>query len=118
MWGQHLIIDVAGGKFEAIRSENVIRRFSRELIEAINMKAYREPLMAHFAHHLPKATGWTLVQLIETSSITGHFCDNTGDAYFDIFSCQEFDVQTVLDLVEGTFAPRHMQSTVLFRQAG
>ena len=117
MWGQHLIIDLAGGKLEAIRSADVIARFSRELVEAIQMKAYGEPLLAHFADHLPKAVGWTLVQLIETSSITGHFCDITGDAYLDVFSCKEFDVQTVIDLVQATFAPQHVHSRVIMRQA-
>jgi S-adenosylmethionine decarboxylase len=118
MWGQHLIIDLAGGRRDAIGSETVIRRFCHELVEAIHMRAYGAPLLAHFAEHSPAAAGWTLVQLIETSSITGHFCDNTGDAYLDVFSCQEFDVQTVLDLVAKTFAPQHLQMTVLVRQAG
>jgi S-adenosylmethionine decarboxylase len=118
MWGQHLIIDLAGGKPEAIRSRDVLARFARELVEAIHMKAYGEPLLAHFAEHSPKAAGWTLVQLIETSSITGHFCDHSGDAYLDVFSCQAFDVQTVLDLVEETFAPEQVSTTVLMRQAG
>src|SRR5262245_62704935 len=117
MWGQHLIIDLAGGKLEAIRSADVIRRFARELVEAIQMKAYGEPLLAHFAEHSPKACGWTLVQLIEPSSITGHFCDNSGDAYLDVFSCQEFDVATVVDLVRATFEPQHMSTRVLLRQA-
>jgi len=117
MWGQHLIIDLAGGRREAIRSREVIARFSRELVEAIHMKAYGPPLLAHFAEHSPKAAGWTLVQLIETSSITGHFCDLSGDAYLDVFSCQEFDVQTVLDLIAETFAPEHVSTTLLMRQA-
>jgi S-adenosylmethionine/arginine decarboxylase-like enzyme len=117
MWGQHLIIDLAGGKLEAIRSADVIARFARELVAAIRMKAYGEPILAHFAEHSPKAAGWTLVQLIETSSITGHFCDTSGDAYLDVFSCQEFDVATVLDLVEETFAPEHVSTTLLKRQA-
>jgi hypothetical protein len=29
----------------------------------------------------PKQLGYSLVQLIETSAITGHFCDRSGDAY-------------------------------------
>jgi S-adenosylmethionine/arginine decarboxylase-like enzyme len=118
MWGQHLIIDLAGGNRDAIRSGETIGRFARELVAAIHMKAYGEPILAHFAEHLPKAAGWTLVQLIETSAITGHFCDYSGDAYLDVFSCQEFDVQTVLDLVEETFQPEHMHTTVLLREAG
>ncbi len=117
MWGQHLIIDLAGGRRDAIQSERAIRRIARELVEAIGMRAYGQPLLAHFAEHSPEAAGWTLVQLIETSSITGHFCDASGDAYLDVFSCQAFDVQTVLDLVAETFAPEHVSTTVLMRQA-
>lgn len=118
MWGQHLIIDLAGGRLEAIRSEQTIRRFAGELVTAIAMRAFGEPIVAHFAEHSEKAAGWTLVQLIETSSITGHFCDATGDAYLDVFSCQAFDVQPVLDLVQRTFQPAAVHWTSLKRQAG
>ena len=36
------------------------------------MKAYTAPLLEHFSEHLPEAAGYSLVQ---TSAITGHFCD-------------------------------------------
>src|SRR5262245_51794966 len=57
------------------------------------MKAYGAPLLERFAEHLPEAAGYSLVQLIETSAITGHFCDLSGDAYIDIFSCKDFSVR-------------------------
>jgi S-adenosylmethionine decarboxylase len=118
MWGQHLIIDLAAGRLDAVCSRETIERFARALVEEIEMRAFGEPILAHFAEHSPEAAGWTLVQLIETSSITGHFCDASGDAYLDVFSCRRFDPQVVIDLVRATFQPRHVRWTVLKRQAG
>jgi hypothetical protein len=43
-------------------------------------KAYGAPVLEHFAEHLPEAAGYSLVQLIETSAITGHFCDLSSEA--------------------------------------
>jgi hypothetical protein len=43
-------------------------------------KAYGAPVLEHFAEHLPEAAGYSPVQLIETSAITGHFCDLSSEA--------------------------------------
>jgi S-adenosylmethionine/arginine decarboxylase-like enzyme len=117
MWGQHLLIDFSSGKPEAVCSHEVLGEFVKNLVEAIQMKAYGEPIIEHFADHIPEAAGYTLVQLIETSSITGHFCDKSGDAYIDVFACKKFDVDTVVDLVQSTFQPLHINTTVLVPQA-
>ena len=81
------------------------------------MVAYGEPLLAHFAVHSPAAAGWSVVQLIETSSITGHFCDANGDAYVDVFSCKEFDEAAAVAVVERLLAPRSIESRLVTRQA-
>ena len=90
MWGKHLIIDMTAGDKERVRSAAHISRFVETLVETIGMRAYGAPLLEHFAEHVPEAAGYSLVQLIETSAITGHFCDLSGDAYIDIFSCKDF----------------------------
>ena len=64
------------------------------MVKRIKMKAFGEPIVEHFATHDPKAAGFSLVQLIETSAITGHFVDDDGSAYLDIFSCMTFDIET------------------------
>lgn len=117
MWGKHLIIDMSGGDTALVRSEEHIRRFSARLVEAIDMKAYGQPLLQHFAEHVPEAAGYSLVQLIETSAITGHFCDQSGDAYIDIFSCKDFDADVAVDVVREAFRPKHVNTLVLSRQA-
>ena len=81
------------------------------------MKAYGPPVLEHFAEHVPDAAGYSLVQLIETSAITGHFCDRSGDAYIDIFSCQDFETELAISVVRTTFRPKHINSITLERQA-
>ncbi len=117
MWGKHLIIDMCAGEPDLVRSGEHIRRFAARLVEAIEMKAYGPPVLQHFAEHVPEAAGYSLVQLIETSAITGHFCDKSGDAYIDIFSCKDFDPAVAVDVVRESFRPMHVNTLVLSRQA-
>ena len=86
MWGKHLIIDMTAGDRERVQSAAHTSRFVDTLVETIGMKAYGAPLVEHFAEHVPEAAGYSLVQLIETSAITGHFCDRSGDAPISISS--------------------------------
>jgi len=63
------------------------------------------------------AAGYSLVQLIETSAITGHFCDCSGDAYIDIFSCKVYQVELTVEVVRAAFRPEHINFITLARQA-
>jgi S-adenosylmethionine/arginine decarboxylase-like enzyme len=115
MWGKHLIIDMTAGERERVRSAQHISRFVETLVETIGMKAYGAPLLEHFAEHVPEAAGYSLVQLIETSAITGHFCDRSGDAYMDIFSCKDFSAELAVEVVRAAFRPQHINFMTLVR---
>ena len=115
-FGHHLIVDAAACN-DRIRDRESIAEFARVLVEAIDMKAYDQPLIEHFGHDEPKASGYTLVQLIETSHIAAHFCDHSGDAYFDIFSCREFDQERALGVIAAYFAPVSHKVQLTIRQA-
>jgi S-adenosylmethionine/arginine decarboxylase-like enzyme len=116
-WGYHLILDCKNCDIPSIRDENNIRKFVKTLVDEIDMKAYGEPLLANFAAHNPLAAGYSLVQLIETSSITGHFAENTGEAYLDIFSCKTIDTEKALAVVRRFFKPGAIKVHFLTRQA-
>src|SRR6476620_1593062 len=107
MWGKHLIIDMSAGDRDRVQSAQHISRFVETLVETIGMKAYGAPLLEHFAEHLPEAAGYSLVQLIETSAITGHFCDLSGDAYIDIFPARI----SMLSSLWKWFVPLSVRST-------
>jgi len=116
MWGQHLVLDCKACNNNVLSKEH-LTAFVKELVEKIDMKAYGEPQLVHFAAHDPKAGGFTLVQLIETSAITGHFVDSNHDAYIDIFSCKPFDVDTAIAVVYKYLEPEALTSRTLIRQA-
>ena len=72
---------------------------------AINMVAYGEPVVEHFATHSHEAAGYTLLQMIETSNIAAHFAENIGQVYIDVFSCKAFDVEVALGICKKYFKP-------------
>jgi len=115
-FGQHLIIDAAGCN-DKISDRDAIAAFALDLVKAIDMKAYGAPWIEHFGHDLPKTSGYTLVQLIETSNITAHFCDHSGEAYIDIFSCKDFDEVTALEVIDRHFEPDVCETRSMTRQA-
>ena len=118
MWGQHLIVDMGGCDRAAVASEETIRSFCGDLVDCIGMTAFGDPILEHFAKHDPKASGYTLVQLIETSSVTAHFAEATGDVYLDVFSCKEFATAAVLAVCHRYFSPTALNHTTLSRTAG
>ena len=115
-WGEHLILDCAGGN-DNIKDRQQLYDFVKELVIAIDMKAYGEPLIEHFATHAADKSGFSLVQLIETSNITGHFVDLNGDFYLDIFSCKHVDDKIAIEVINKYFAPKYIKKHFLTRQA-
>jgi hypothetical protein len=47
-----------------------------------------------------------------------HFIDSTGDIYLDVFSCKEFKISTVKEVVQEYFKPQNTRMNFLTRQAG
>ena len=115
MWGQHLILDLTNCDRDAIKNPVTIRTFSADLVQAIGMKAYGEPILEHFATHEPASGGYTLVQLIETSNITAHFAEQSGDVYLDVFSCKAFSEENAIAVCEKYFTPRNIKRTSIER---
>ncbi len=114
IWGWELIVDVKSCHMERFTKYN-IAEFIRQLVEDIKMKSYGKPIIEHFANHDPYKGGYSLVQLIETSNICAHFVDLNGDAYFNVFSCQEFSEKIVLSCIKKFFKPDTMTSRMIER---
>lgn len=117
-WGYHAMFDCARCDVDKIANYDNVYNFSKEIVSSIKMKAYGEPNIVYFAEDQIDKAGYTLVQLIETSSITGHFIDSNGDAYIDIFSCKNFDVEIAADVIKKYFNPKKIRINFITRQAG
>lgn len=105
-WGYALSLDIAKCCPAAIRSRPMIYQFTKKLVTDIDMKAFGEPLIVRFGEG--NKAGYTLVQLIETSNITAHFCEQDNAAFIDIFSCKPYDIETAILVVKEFFEPQHI----------
>lgn len=107
-WGYELRIDAYNCKPEKVTDAAYIRKFTKHLVDLIDMVAMGEPQIDYCMTRDPEKRGYTLYQLIETSNIIAHFLDY-GDAYVNIFSCKPFDPEVALASFNLWFEPTEMQ---------
>jgi S-adenosylmethionine/arginine decarboxylase-like enzyme len=93
-WGLLTSLDIYGCNPEIIRDARQIERYVVALCDLIQMKRFGECLVTHFGQD-ERVAGYSMVQLIETSLISGHFANLTNAAYIDIFSCKPYDPHEV-----------------------
>ncbi len=115
-WGKHLVVD-ASGCSEAINDKDTIVKFTKQLVKDIDMVAYGEPQVEWFADHDPNKAGYTLVQLIETSAIVIHFVPQTWSLHCDVFSCKDFESETVVALLREYFGIKAWNQQEFSREA-
>lgn len=108
MWGYHLALDIAKCNPIAIRSKPIIYQFSKKLVKDIDMVAYGDPHIVMFGTGNKK--GYTLLQLIETSNISAHFCEEDNGFFLDVFSCKPYDKDIVVDVVKKYFEPKYINT--------
>lgn len=116
-FGQELVLNLYDCNLETISSGEEIKRFVIELCDnVIHMKRYGEPLIPHFGHDNPVTSGYSLVQLIETSSVTAHFSEYKRSVYLNIFSCAWFDAEATTRFCQEFFQAKRVGLNLLVRE--
>lgn len=115
-YGMEVVLDVYGCDLEIISSEEAIRDFADKMCKLLKMKKFGKALTPHFGHAEPKTSGYSLLQFIETSSITGHFSDFKRSAYINIFSCCMFDAKKAIDFTKKFFKAKSVTARTLVRK--
>ena len=95
-WGLSTSIDCYDCNGDLIRDAEYIREYVFDLCDLIDMKRFGECSIVHFGED-EKVAGYSMIQLIETSLISGHFANSSNAAYIDVFSCKEYDPKIVRD---------------------
>ena len=96
-------------------AKSVLLSFLDMLIKRIKMKAYGRPMVHYFGSD--RAKGWSVMQLIETSSISIHTTDDTHDLYIDVFSCKEFEPDDIIDFIHEFWSPDKIKYECIQRDA-
>ena len=89
-WGLLTSVDVHHCDPALIRDADVVRQYAWDLCEHIDMRRFGETVVVNFGED-ERVAGFSLVQLIETSLISGHFANQSNHAYIDIFSCKYYE---------------------------
>jgi S-adenosylmethionine decarboxylase len=93
-WGHELRLDLYGCDKEIIKDPDHIKYFLASCVNIMGMVPYGPPILEYFG--TGEATGYTAIQLIETSNIIMHFADISGFVTCNFYSCKEFDPETVI----------------------
>lgn len=101
-WGILSSLDLHECNPETIRDAEKIKEFVIKLCELIQVNRFGECTIVHFGEK-PEIAGFSMVQLIETSLISGHFANLTNNVYLDIFSCKYYNPQIAADFAKEFF---------------
>jgi len=116
-WGYHLILDCSNCDKSLMTNYANVNNWIRQLVTDIDMSPVGDPRIEYTAGEFPDKAGFTVVQIIVTSSIVAHFVDNLGQIYLDVFSCKQFDPTVVKHSVSKYFNSTRQREYFLTRQA-
>jgi len=115
VYGNELIMDVIGCDLKIISSKKKLLEYVIKVCKLIKMKRYGKPFCEKFGLGADFTAGYSVVQLIETSSITGHFSDLWCRAYINIFSCKEFNKKIASEFTKKFFKAQKIKEKFLIR---
>jgi len=114
-YGMELIIDLYDCDYSIITSRQKLRQFAGDLCEVIKMKPYGKLIIPDFGFALSKTAGFSLVQLIESSSISAHYSPHWRVVCLNIFTCKSFDAKKALQFAKDFFGATRAVAFLLKR---
>ena len=113
-WGLLTSLDMYDCNPDIIREAEKIKQYVIELCDLIGMKRFGDCQVVHFGKD-ERVDGYSMVQLIETSLISGHFANLTNAAYIDIFSCSPYEPEKVAQFSKQFFEAKSIEIHVTKR---
>lgn len=115
VWGLLTSVDLYSCNSKTIRDAEAIKKYVSELCLLIEMKRFGDTKVVHFGED-EKVAGYSMVQLIETSLISGHFANRTNNAYIDIFSCKYYNPLAVEEFTKKFFEAKETKMHYVLRE--
>ena len=113
-WGLLTSVDLYKCNPEIIRDAKAIKIYVDELCELIEMRQFGETKIVNFGDN-EKVAGFSMVQLIETSLISGHFANHSNSAYIDIFSCKYYEPSVAVEFTKKFFEAKDVKMHYILR---
>jgi len=113
VWGYSLHLNIHGCPNEK-STRTAVQSFIDELCRRIDMEKHGRLFYDEFGEGY--LHGPSFVQMIKTSSITGHFDPNKNTLFLDVFSCKTFEPKVVEDFVQEYFGAEIRDKTWMERK--
>ena len=113
-WGILTSLDLYGCDPNIIRDPEEITKYVIKLCAMLGVRRFGACQVVHFGQD-DRVEGFSMVQLIETSLISGHFANMTNAAYIDIFSCKSYDSKLAADFSRDFFGAESIEIHVINR---
>lgn len=114
-FGMEVVLDIENCDLTVITDPDALKQYIAELVDRIKMVPFGPTWLQHFGHANPATSGYTAVQLIETSSIVVHVTEGPRGVHINVFSCRPFDPDDVMDFSEAFFGGTDTTYSVLSR---
>ena len=114
-WGLYTSVDIHNCDPAIIRDADMIRQYVVQLCDLIEIKRFGETQVVHFGED-ERVAGYSMIQLIETSLISGHFANLTNTSYIDVFSCKYYDPDIVANFSLEFFKGEEYNLNVVLRK--
>jgi len=114
-FGYELIMDLYDCDLAVLSSKKKLQEYVNKLCKLIDMEKYGKTLLPYFGLNEAHTKGYSLVQLIETSSITGHFSEAWKTAYINVFTCKAMDHKLAYKFTKEFFKAKRVKSKFIER---
>jgi len=115
VFGFELVLDLSECDVAVMSSKKKLAEYVDRLCKLIKMKKYGKVQLPYFGLEKPHTKGYSLLQFIETSSITGHFSEYWRKCYINIFSCKPYDHKLAAEFTKKFFGAKHAKARLLVR---
>jgi len=115
IYGKELIMDLYDCDQKILGSKKKILEYLNKICNLIKVKKYKKPIIKRFGFGKDFTLGFSFLQLIESSSITGHISEIWNRAFINIFSCKLFDDKKAENFTKKFLKAKKIKSRVLLR---
>ena len=114
-WGILTSLDLHNCDGKIIRDKKKLKEYVLKLCKKIKMRRYGDTKVYNFGE-VEEVAGFSMLQLIETSLISGHFANKTNNAYIDIFSCKYYNPEKVAEFTKKFFKAENYDMHLALRK--
>jgi S-adenosylmethionine/arginine decarboxylase-like enzyme len=114
-WGLSTAVDLHDCDPDLLRNAEAIKEYAKKVCVIIESKPWGPCHVQHFGTS-PEVAGYSMMQLVETSLVSGHFANKTNRIFLDIFTCKYYDAIKVVEFSKEFFKAKDASFRCVLRK--